>query len=151
MALTLGPSVHPSLRVPILCNHELQQLSLNNVKTLHNDCIHIEDVHFLYYTNWNNKTRIDVYISMFDITCRRMYLVSVGSMLLIFCSCLCRVFYLFAFVLWLVSSVCCDLIASYCNCKFSFTIIHPLHTNCTQIEDVHLLSSWTDCSVLEYD
>lgn len=96
MALTLGPSVHSSLRVPILCNQELQQFSLSNVKTLHNECMHIEDVHFIYSSNWNNKTRTDVQISsMFDITCRRMYLVSVSSMLLIFCSCLGRVFFLF--------------------------------------------------------
>lgn len=94
MALTLGPSVHSSLRVPILCNQELQQFSLSNVKTLHNECMHIEDVHFIYSSNWNNKTRMDVQIStMFDITCRRMYLVSVSSMLLIFCSCLGRVFF----------------------------------------------------------
>ena len=34
--------------VPSLCNLKLQQNSILNIQTLHNDCSHIEDVHHLF-------------------------------------------------------------------------------------------------------
>ena len=35
------------LRVSVLCNLFLQQLSFLHIQTLHNDCLYIEDVHLL--------------------------------------------------------------------------------------------------------
>ena len=34
--------------VPSLCNLKLQQCSILYIQTLHNDCVHIEDVHLLF-------------------------------------------------------------------------------------------------------
>ena len=41
-------SIRNAKEVPSLCNLLLQQYSLLYIQTLHNDCSHIEDVHFSF-------------------------------------------------------------------------------------------------------
>ena len=39
--------------MPSLCNLYLQQYSLLYIQTLHDDCLHIEDVHLLFCARFN--------------------------------------------------------------------------------------------------
>ena len=47
-------SVHNTFGVPSLCNLQLQKFSFLSIKTLQNDCSHIEDVHHLFSAHFMN-------------------------------------------------------------------------------------------------
>ena len=47
-------SVHNTFGVPSLCNLQLQKFSFLSIKTLHNDCSHIEDEHLLFCAHFMN-------------------------------------------------------------------------------------------------